>query len=150
MRAMNGMNQAHAVLLPGGTAAPACTTQMRGNPHHTKLFCCYTAKGQVVRPMEIHARQTQRRVQGQDDMHVPPVLQAEPHKTGGTLNFLCRHSQSYCVRAKSQPPHSPTLTYPTIDCSSTAPAVDTEHFVAVMAVAYKRDQAFRWMGRVSP
>ena len=55
----------------------------------------------------------------------PPVLQAEPHKTGGTLNFLCRHSQSYCVRAKSQPPHSPTLTYPTIDCSSTAPAVDT-------------------------
>ena len=75
--------------------------------------------------MEIHDDPTPRRVQGQDDMHVLRCSKLSRTKPADTFNFLCRHSQSHCVRAKSQPPHSPTLTYPTIDCSSTAPAVDT-------------------------
>ena len=72
-------------------------------------------------------------------------LRAGPHKTGGHLEFLSRHSRSYCTRTE------PTTAQPNTHLSNNrfsstafAPAVDTERtFVAVAWLSELRSRAGR-------
>ena len=64
-------------------------------------------------------------------------LRAGPHKTGGHLEFLSRHSRSYCTRTEPTTAQSNTHLSTNNRFSSTAfaPAVDTERtFVAVIVI----------------
>ena len=66
----NESNQAHVVLLPDGTAAPACTTQMREETaSHKSFLLLYRKRDKSYTPW----RSTANPTPGARSVHVPPA-----------------------------------------------------------------------------